>query len=29
MKYNYNYQVKDDVVGGACGMNGGGEEECI
>jgi hypothetical protein len=25
-KYNYNYQVEEDEVGGTCGTNGGKEE---
>jgi hypothetical protein len=27
-KYNYNYQVREDEMGGACSTNGR-EEECI
>jgi hypothetical protein len=27
-KYNHNYQVKENEVGGACNSNGG-EEECL
>jgi hypothetical protein len=27
-KYNYNYQVKEDEIGGACSTIGG-EKECI
>jgi hypothetical protein len=25
-KYNWNYKVEEDEVGGTCGMNGGEEE---
>jgi hypothetical protein len=25
-KYNYNYKVEEDEVGGTCGTNGGEEE---